>query len=535
MKSLRFAFACSALAIAAVPVAVSADEAGPNAQIIDEGLNRSQIQQMAHELVDDIGPRLTNSSNMRKAEAWAVAKMEELGLENVRKEGFEFGRGWEVVSSHVEMMGPRPLELTAIPVAWTPGTEGPVEGEVIVAPISSPAQFEAYRGMLEGKIVLISRPGTGDEPSQVPFRRLDDEDISSRDLIAIPEHNPDGPGGFARFVNSIKTFPKQLDEFLASEGAIAWGKISYRDAKLLHGTGYNHEVGNTQTLPGLEIAAEDYRRLARLAIGGEAPRMRIDTRVRFIDDDTQSYNIIGEIRGTDPKAGYVMAGAHIDSWHGADGAVDNAAGVVTALEAARIIKSLGKRPKRSIRIALWGAEEQGLYGSAAYVRRHIVSRAGEEGMTNAEILANWTTLYPITPKPGFYDMKAYFNMDNGSGKFRGIHAEENIGAIPMLEKWMKPFNGLGAKHVVAGATGGTDHIMFQAVGLPGFQFIQDPLDYGSRLHHTNADTFDHLRPDDLRQASVVMAGMLLAAANDEKTLPREPLPQRPTNTNPFGQ
>lgn len=439
------------------------------------------------------------------------------------------------LASDVQMLGPRAIDLTAIPVAWTPGIGGPIEAEIMVAPISNKGQFDAYRGKLAGKFVLISEPGTGDEPSRVPFRRLDESDINSRDVIEIPKHGaPDEKGGMERFMERIKVFPLEVDAFLASEGAVGWARISYRDGKLLHGTGYTHESGKTPTLPAIEIAAEDYRRLARLAQTGETPRLRINTQVRFLDDDTQSYNIIGDIPGSDPKAGYVMAGAHIDSWHGADGAVDNAAGVVTVIEAARIIKSMGVKPKSTIRVALWGAEEQGLLGSLAYVRKHLVSREGEDDLPDSELVGKWGGLYPIKPKPGFYDMKAYLNMDNGSGKFRGIHAEHNIGAIPLLTKWMAPFNGLGATSVVKGETGGTDHIMFQAVGLPGFQFIQDPLDYGARLHHTNVDTMDHLRPDDLRQAAVVMAGMLLGSANDADTMPREPLPQQPLNTDPFG-
>ncbi len=534
MKTLRFALAGAALLFTASPAALVAQDTDDTARIMDEGFNRSQVQQMAHELVDEIGPRITNSTNMRIAEDWAVEKLRELGMQNVRKEGFEFGRGWEFSGSDVQMLGPRPLELTAIPVAWTPGTNGPIEAEIIVAPISKPEHFEAYRGKLAGKIVLVSLPGTGDEPSRVPFRRLDSSDINSRDKVSVPQHDTKGgKTGLQRFIERVKDFPLALDEFLASEGAVAWAKISYRDGKLLHGTGYAHEVGKSPKLPGLEIAAEDYRRLARLATTGPAPRLMINTQARFVDGDTKSYNIIGDIPGSDPSAGYVMAGAHIDSWHGADGAVDNAAGVVTIMEAIRILKSMGVKPKRTIRVALWGAEEQGLYGSRAYVRKYLVSREGEQGLSESELLGQWDGLFPITPKSGFKDMKVYFNMDNGSGKFRGIHAEENLGAIPLLRKWMAPYSALGATSVVKGKTGGTDHIVFQAVGLPGFQFIQDPLDYGARLHHSNADTLDHMRPDDLRQASIVMAGMLLAAANDEKTLPREPLPQAPVDTNPF--
>ncbi len=530
MKLIRLATMSAVLMTMTAPAVASAQDADDNARIMDEGLNRSQIQQTAHELVDGIGPRLTNSTNMRAAEDWAMAKMRALGLENVRKEGFEFGRGWEVVASSVRMISPRDLELTAIPVAWHPGTNGPLEAEIFVAPISREEHFDAYRGLLSGKIVLLSVPGTGDEPGTAPFRRLTPAEISERDAIELPQHDDDALEDRLK----RRDFAKKLDAFLVSEGAAAWAKMSYRDGKLVHGTGYSHRVGETPSLPAVEIAAEDYRRLTRLAKSGASPRVRIDTSVRYLDDDTQSYNIIGDLPGTDKVAGYVMAGAHIDSWHGADGAVDNAAGVVTILEAARILKNMGVKPRRTVRFAFWGAEEQGLHGSLAYARQHLVSRDGEASLAENDVSTNWRYLYPIRPKPGFSDLKAYFNMDNGSGKFRGIHAEGNVGAEPLLKKWMAPFGDLGATSVVSGNTGGTDHVYFQALGLPAFQFIQDPLDYFARLHHTNADTFDHLRPDDLRQAAVVMAGMLLSAANDTEVMPRKPLPSRPTDTDPFG-
>ncbi len=529
MNKIRFVLAGAALAYAMHPIIAGAQDAADTARIIDEGMNRSQVQQSAHELLDQIGQRLTNSPNMRRAEAWAVAEMQALGLDNVHKEGFEFGRGWEMISSDVHMIAPRPLELSATPVAWTPGTNGTIEAEIIVAPISEVAHFDAYRGKLAGKIVLYSIPGTGDEPTSAPFTRLTSADISKRDEYDVPQHDPQDIARNAK----RREFALQLDEFLASEGAVAWVKKSYRDGNLLHGSGYTYLVGKTPKLPGFEVAAEDYRRLARLAKTGPAPRLSLNSNVRFVDDDTNAYNIIGEIRGTDPAAGYVMAGAHFDSWAAGDGAVDNGAGSITVLEAARILKTMGVRPRRTIRFALWAGEEQGLLGSLAYIRQHLVSRAGEDALDAGSVSREWRNLYPITRKPGYSQLKAYFNMDNGSGKFRGIHAEGNAAAEPLLRKWMAPFADMGATNVVAGSTGGTDHVYLQAIGLPGYQFIQDPLDYGARLHHTNIDTFDHLRPDDLRQASVVMAGMLLAAANDKDTIAPMPLPQQPLDTDPF--
>ena len=524
----------SALPLVFIAAPASAQDDEAVAAVIDEGLARSQAQMTAHELMDKIGPRLTNSPGMRRAEDWAIAQMQALGLANVHKEGFEFGRGWELVRSEVWMLTPRPTELTATPLAWTPGTGGRIEGPVVVAPMSKREHFEAYRGQLAGKIVLISKPGTGDEPTEAPFKRLESSDISKKDVQSLPTYDPDAVAEREEKGTLIRgDFTLALDEFLRSEGALGWAKMSYRDGKLLHGSNYTYLSGRTPQLPAFEIAAEDYRRLSRLEKTGDAPRVSLESEVRFTDNDTRAYNIIGEIPGTDPKAGYVMAGAHFDSWATGDGAVDNGASSVAVLEAARILKETGVRPKRTIRFVLWNGEEQGLLGSLDYIRQHIASRAGEDTIEPGAEGTRWNDLWPITAKPGYDQLKAYFNMDNGTGKIRGIHAEGNFAAQPLLKKWLRPFAGLGADAVVAGSTSGTDHVYFQRLGMPAFQFIQDPLDYSTRLHHTNIDTFDHIRPDDLRQAATVMAGVLLQAANDKEALAREPLPQRPADSDPF--
>jgi carboxypeptidase Q len=229
-----------------------------------------------------------------------------------------------------------------------------------------------------------------------------------------------------------------------------------------------------------------------------------------------------------------MAGAHFDSWVAGDGATDNAAGSAVVMEAARILKLMGT-PKRTIRFALWSGEEQGLIGSRAYTEKYLARREPKAGQdpNGLEAFYDWTYRYPIVPQPGYNDLKAYFNMDNGSGKFRGIYAEGNAAAVPLLKEWLSPFGGMDAGRVVAADTSGTDHVFMQAVGVPAYQFIQDPLDYSTRTHHSNADTFDHLKAEDMRQAAVVMAGMLWQSANSAKTLPRQPLPGQPAVTDPF--
>jgi carboxypeptidase Q len=517
------------LASGALAAGAASAATNDTARIVDEGMNRSQVLVTSHELMDDIGPRLTNSTNMRKAQDWAVRKLQGYGLSNVHREAYDFGRGWDILHSSVRLVSPRPIDMIAIPVAWSPPTNGPLRAPVVVAPMNRKEQFAAYRGKLAGKIVLTSLPGTSDEPKEAAFRRLDSGDISKLDEYPVPHFDPEAEYGFIKRVQ----FRRDLDAFLASEGAVAQATMSGRDGRLISGEGYQNQVGGSPKLPTVQIAAEDYRRIARMAKMGDNPVLEIDSDVRYLDDDTHAYNIIADIPGTDPKAGYVMAGAHFDSWVAGDGAADNGAGTVVVMEAARILRQIGARPKRTIRFALWTGEEQGLFGSLNYVTQHLARRpfaVTEDGIVN---YMKWRDSYPVTQLPGYGDLKAYFNMDNGSGKLRGIYAEGNAAAEPLLREWLSPFESMGAGSVVAGPTSGTDHEFFQSVAIPGFQFIQDPLDYESRVHHSDIDTLDHLRADDLRQAAVVLAGVLLQAANSDKELPRPPLPTQPLPTDPF--
>jgi hypothetical protein len=515
--------------LAAVPA--EAQQADDMNRVIDQGLNHSQVMQTAEHLMDAIGARLTNSPQMRQAEAWTQAQFRTWGLKNVRKDGFAFGRGWSIVSSSVRMTAPRIIQLTAIPVAWTPATSGTVSAQIVVAPMKRERDFEAWRGKLAGKIVLVTLPNDGSEPDQPPFKRLTEEEIAKLDRYRQPDYDP------TSIDRDVKrhTFATKLDAFLKAERAVAWARMAYRDGKLVHGEGYSFRVGATPALPGIEIAAEDYRRLTRLAKVGPPPTLEINSNVQFDDSDTSAYNILAEIPGTDPKAGYVMAGAHLDSWVAGDGAADNGAGSVVVMEAARILSTLGVRPRRMIRFALWAGEEQGLLGSLAYTEKYLATRAppANPSESGIEQYLRWRHRFPITPQAGHRELVAYFNIDNGSGKLHGIFAEGNVAAVPLLHEWLQPFASMGAKAVVAAPTGGTDHVFMQAVGVPGYQFIQDPLDYGSRVHHTSIDTFDHLKAEDLRQASVVLAGVLLQAANSAKTLPRMPLPTQTTPTSPF--
>jgi carboxypeptidase Q len=502
---------------------------GDTARIIDEGMNRSQVMMTAHELMDGIGSRLTISTGMRQAQEWAVGKLTGYGLTNIHREGFVFGRGWDIVDSSARLISPRPIKLTAMPIAWTPPTNGMLSAPVVVAPMDRVEHFAAYRGKLTGKIVLITLPGDGSEPNAAPFHRLTSEEIAKEDRYEPPKFDPAEENRFLKRID----FYRQADKFLAAEGAIAVVRKARQDGKLLFGEGYQHALGDTPKLPTIEIAAEDYRRIARMAKAGENPVLELNSNVRYLDDDSRAYNIVADLPGTDPKAGYVMAGAHFDSWVAGDGASDNGAGTVVVLEAARILRRMAVRPKRTIRFVLWSGEEQGLYGSANYVQQHLAARPPATGPGGVLLWDKLIRNYPATALAGYGALKAYFNIDNGSGKVRGIYAEGNAAAVPLLRNWLSPFESMGAGTVIAGPTTGTDHEPFQAVAIPGYQFIQDPLDYETRVHHSSIDTFDHMKGDDLRQAAVVLAGVLLAAANSDKELPRQPLPTQPLPTDPF--
>lgn len=522
----------AALLASAVPFAAQAAPDGDSAaiaRIIDEGMNRSEAMTTASALMDRIGPRLTNSENHRKAESWAMDLLRQRGLANVHVEPFDFGVGWNLDSYSVAMVSPRALPLTAIPVAWSPGTNGTVQAPVVIAPMSREEHFAEWKGKLAGKIVLVSLPGQTSESKGPVFQRFTDAEIAELDTYTKPVFDPDAA---ALQVKNRRFFGK-LAAFLKAEGALAIVKMSYRDGKLVHGEGYDFQPGQTLALPAVELAQEDYRKLVRLAKTGNAPTIAITVAARYDESNLKAENVVAEIPGSDPKAGYVMAGAHFDSWIAGDGANDNGAGSITVLEAARLISKLGIKPKRTIRFVLWSGEEQGLLGSRAYIDQHYASRPVDPSLKGIDSYIAWRNAFPITPKPEYSQLKAYFNMDNGSGRFRGIYSEGNLGAEKLLKEWLAPFDMLGADKLVVSKTGGTDHVFLQAIGLPGYQFIQDPLDYDSRVHHSNLDTVDHMRADDMRQAAVVMAGMLWQAANSDKELPRAVLPTQPAPTDPF--
>jgi hypothetical protein len=501
-------------------------------RIVDEGFNHSELPQTAQFLTDQIGGRMTNSPQMRAAEKWTQEQFRLWNLQSVRTEAFEFGRGWSIERSEVRMTSPRPLQLRAIPVAWTPPTPGTLTATIIVAPMKRERDFAKWKGKLKDKVVLVDRPTEGSEPADgAAFQRLSEEDLKKLDEYLQPSHSE---------VAVAKTFKRaafdaQRDAFLASEGALAWIREARHDGGLLYGTGYSYRAGHTPALPGIEVAAEDYRKLARLLKAGVDPVLQITSDVRFHDEDHNAYNVFADIPGRDARAGYVMAGAHLDSWVAADGAGDNGAGVATIMEAARILAKLGLKPKRTIRFALWSGEEQSLGGSMAFIERHLARRAPVTDANQAKLDPSytWNSRWPITPLPGSAALSAYFNVDNGSGKLRGIYTEGNLAVVPIFREWLEPFASMGVTTVAAQPTTDTDHEFMQPLGIPAFQFIQDPLDYESRIHHSSIDSYDHLKVPDLKQAAVVLASLLWLSAERAEPLPRMPVQRKPAETDPF--
>jgi hypothetical protein len=520
-----------ALALAALPLqAAHADATDAQiAQIVDEGLSHSQAMANASELMDGIGPRLTNSENFDKAADWALAKFKSYGLTDAHRESYPFGVNWNLDSWDARMVQPRTIEMTAMPVAWSPPTNGTVSAPVILAPMSKKEHFDKWRGKLAGKIVLVTLPGEASQSDKPQFRRYESKDIADLDKYNLPDDDLEPYKDFAK----TRAFELQLSRFLKAEGAVAMVRKSYRENGLVSGEGYQVDPNNRLALPYMELSSEAYRRLARLETAGKPPVIQLTIDAHTNDADTNADYLIADIPGSDPKAGYVMAGGHFDSWIAADGATDDGVPSVIVIEAARIIQSLGVKPKRTIRFALWSGEEQGLLGSIAYIEKHLATRGADPKLYGLEKMAKWTTTFPIAKGPEYDQLKAYFNLDNGAGKIRGIYAENNVAAEPLLKKWIGPFADMGAGAVVASRTGGTDHEYMQAVGLPGFEFIQDPLDYSTRVHHSSIDTLDHAPPDDVRQAATILAAMLWQAANDDKVLPRPPLPTAPSKSNPF--
>jgi carboxypeptidase Q len=495
-------------------------------RIRNEGLRHSQVMETVTHLTDGIGPRLTGSPQMKEANEWTRKKLEEWGLANAHLEAYPFGRGWSFSKSAVRMVAPREVPLSAIPKAWTPGTEGPLRGEVMRVDLESEKDFEQYKGKLAGKILFLEGSRESEDPEEPGVRRYSREEL---DGLAAFEAEEEREEGWRRRAFERQNRRRAMAEFLSAEKVAATVERSGR----LHGVvrvvaGGSWEPGESPGVPALVMSREHYNKVIRMLDAGRPVELEVDVAARFHDEDTRAYNTIAEIPGTDKKLEIVMAGAHLDSWHAATGATDNAAGVAVVMEAVRILKALGVKPRRTIRVALWSGEEQGYGGSLAYTKEHFATRPEPTDPEQKKLPERFREdTWPLVLKPEHARLSAYFNLDNGTGKIRGIYAEENAAVKPIFEAWLTPFADLGADTVTLRRTGGTDHVPFDRIGLPGFQFIQDQMDYSTRTHHTHLDDLDHIRADDLKQASVIMASFLYHAAMRPEMLPRKPLPQEP--------
>ncbi|HKQ59802.1 MAG TPA: M20/M25/M40 family metallo-hydrolase [Candidatus Polarisedimenticolaceae bacterium] len=526
---MRGAVRLLALAVLAAGPPVVAEEAvdlGVVTRIRDEGFRRSHVMETAAYLTDRIGPRLTGSPAMKEANEWTRRRLEEWGLAAAHLEPYEFGRGWTFSRCALHLLRPQATPLAALPKAWTPGTDGRLRGTALRVDVKTEKDLEKYKGKLAGKLLLLDEAKTIKPPDDPIFDRLTNDELTELRSFEIPEARA---GDFRRRGAERWKLARARDAFFLAEGALATVEGSSRDSGLLTVQGSNTgRDADDKPLPGVILAAEQYNRLLRLIEADQEVELELEVEARFLDTDRRAFNTIAELPGSDRRGEVVMVGAHLDSWHTGTGATDNAAGCAVVMEAVRILKALDLKLRRTVRIALWSGEEQGLLGSRAYVRDHFGSRPLS---TDPEQQKLPVTLreegWPIEVKPEHAKLAAYFNIDNGTGKVRGIYAEENSAVVPIFGSWLAPFADLGADTVTLRRTGGTDHQSFDRVGLPGFQFIQDELDYQSRTHHTHMDVYDHLRREDLIQASVVLASVLYDAATRAEPLPRKPLPQKP--------
>lgn len=510
-------------------VPVSAEEPvdlGMVTRIRDEGLHRSQVMDTVRHLSDVLGARLTGSPQMKAANEWTRQRMEEWGLRNARLEPYPFGRGWSFSRAAVHMLKPQQVPLHALPRAYTPGTAGPLRGTVLIAKLEKESDFDAWRGKLAGRIVLPADPYDFAEAREIEPREHSTEALRELGRFEIPEAR-DSVASMKRFVERAR-FQDALNRFLVEEKALASINVSNRPWGVLRVTrGGSFEPGMSTGVPTVVIAPEHYNRLHRLVSAGTEVELEVEVEARYHDEDRMAYNTLAEIPGTDRSGEVVMVGAHLDSWHGGTGATDNAAGCAVVMEAVRILQALKVKPRRTIRIALWSGEEQGLLGSNAWVTKNLGSWSGPEDpeLRKWSLPIDWRGEGKLSLRPDHGKLAAYFNMDNGGGRIRGIYAEGNAAVRPVFEAWLAPLHDLGADTVTLRGTTGTDHEPFLDLGLPAFQFIQDELDYTARTHHSNMDHYDHLEREPLMQASVVVASFLYQAAMRPEKLPRPPLPE----------
>jgi carboxypeptidase Q len=520
-KTLTIALAL----FAAAAFAADTPDLQMQTRIRQEAFRNSKVMETAQHLTDVIGARLTGSPNMKQANEWTRDRLTEFGLVNAHLEPFKFGRGWTVESTTVRMLSPEVEQLYGIAKAWSPATQGVVRGKVVRAKLATPEDLEKQKGKLAGAIVMVADPREMKPQDKAALERYTEEELEKLETYEIPAQRDSAR--MAEFANR-RGFRKRLAQFAIDEKIAAIVDIGSGEGGVFRvqssGTWRDDEpVG----VPAIGLAPEHYNRIARMLDKKVDVELELDVRTTFHDQDLNSYNTIAEIPGSDKKNNeVVMLGAHLDSWHTGTGATDNAAGSAIMMEAVRIIKALGVTPRRTIRIALWSGEEQGLLGSRAYVAEHFGARAEPKDPEQRALPASQRTeKTPLVLKPEHGKVSAYFNVDNGTGKLRGIWAQENAAALPIFQSWLTAVQDLGARTATMRNTASTDHVPFDEVGIPGFQFIQDEVEYSSRTHHTNWDTFERLQREDLMQAAAVVATFVWEAANRPEMLPRKPSPK----------
>ncbi|MGA2851885.1 MAG: M20/M25/M40 family metallo-hydrolase [Terracidiphilus sp.] len=513
-------------------------------RIRDEGLNHSHVMEFASALMDGIGPRLTGSPNLAKANAWTRDTLTKIGLENAHLEDWgEFGLGWQQINTWAHMVTPDTAVLIVQATPWSPATPGPVTGEVAFVTIQDEKDFDKYKGKLAGKVVLFGAMRDVPPVDKPLFERYTDKELEDIAQIEVSANagglSPELQARLRARLERNRMIDK-IAQFFYDEKVAAVIEPS-RDGKNGGGSGGTLFDDNGATLgrtpyvadkrvkvPVVVAAIESYGRLYRLTQAHAPVSVEINVDTKFTGEHEHGFDTVAEIPGTDPKLKeqVVMLGGHLDSWIGGTGATDNGAGTVVAMEAVRILKALDVKPRRTIRIALWTGEEQGIFGSKGYCTIHFgsakLSTAPDQVML-PEFMRR--AAGPLEVKPEQKLVSAYFNVDNGTGKIRGVYTQGNAAIAPIFAQWIAPLKDLGVTTITNQNTGGTDHLSFDAVGIPGFQFIQDMLDYEARTHHSNEDVMERMQPADLKQIATVEAIFVYNAAQRDQMLPRKALPQ----------
>jgi carboxypeptidase Q len=515
-----------------IPVFLLAQEEKVDMAVMEkirtEGLKNSKIMEIAFNLTDKSGHRLTNSPGYARAANYASATLTGWGLQNVAIDPWgEFGKGWDLEKAYLAITAPYYKPLLAYPKTWTSGTKGAKSGELLVISVKDTTELEKYRRQLKGKIIIMDQTAVYKHSFKADAVRYTDEDLAK---MANAKLTTGGQGGGIPDTATMRRMIAQraagqrvgvlLKEMAKKEGAIAMlssGGVRSHDGTIFAQGGGAYKGTDPENFLDMVVGIEDYNTLLRLAKAGETVKMDADVKTKFFSKDLQGYNVIGEIPGTDPalKDEVVMIGAHLDSWQTGTGATDNASGSAVMMEAMRILKALNISTKRTIRIGLWSGEEQGLLGSRGYVKKTFADPATMQTTAAHEKFAG------------------YYNIDNGTGKIRGIYLQGNEACRNIFSAWLAPFKDLGATTVTISNTGGTDHQSFDGVGLPGFQFIQDEIEYDTRTHHSNMDVYDHLIEDDLKQIATIVAAFAYNTAQRDSKLPRKEMPKPRGNTPRF--